>query len=175
MPSLSSIFFRLASAFLVSVILTTICWRQLGRSVWIDEAMLLSNYPLTTIKAFISPLTLYDQAATPAYSFLGSIISSSEIFTLRTTLLAIISFIAVSILLAGFAGAPSTFIALLSLTAFSAPLLMLSEFKYYGLEVAGVVLSAVWYLKKNSSDLTGRDTAILISSMLLGVTSLMIV
>lgn len=145
----------------------------LERSLWADEAMLFSNFPLAKVGHALRPLPFYDQAATPAYSIAVSWLADASIPVVRGASLGVIAFlIALATTIANrtwLAGLVSA----LCLTAFLEPLIIFSELKHYGLEAAGVALSTLWFEYKDSrTRFAFGDAALLVCAMLLGISTL---
>ncbi len=68
----------LVQKIVASLFILILCLPLLGRSLWVDEAMLFSNNPLPHIIDIFRPLPYYDQAATPFYSVLMSVIGNYD-------------------------------------------------------------------------------------------------
>ena len=158
---------------LVSSLVSLAFYPLMSRSLWVDEAMLFRNYPIENFSEIFLPLRYYDQAATPLYSLFASLIATLDISTGRyASTLFIVSAI-VWLLTYRQSSAVTLFVAILGAFAFYSPLIMYSEFKHYGFEVIGVLISIRWFLfKKNTDALNSKDVLILFSSLTFGISTL---
>lgn len=168
-----SLAIAVGGALIAAVCVVAVNAPVLGRSVWADEAMLFSNYPLASIGHALRPLPFYDQAATPAYSIAVSWLADASIPVARGASLGMIAFlIALTTTIANRTWL-AALVSTLCLTAFLEPLIIFSELKHYGLEAAGVVLSTLWFEYKDSrTRFAFGDAALLVCAMLLGISTL---
>lgn len=156
-----------------SIFMALICLKGLGTSPWMDEAMLFSNYPLNHLFESLSPLSRYDQAATPLYSTLYGWTAPY-----RTEIIKAVHFISIfclSIILLGWRERSNKAILVAAITLPTLPeaLRYMQEMKHYGLEAVGSLGLLSWFLNKsNDSRFTIRDAGFLLLMMLLGFPTL---
>lgn len=166
---------HLAWAALVAVSVLLVCLPVLGLSIWLEEAMLFSNYPIAGFMSLFSPLPYYDQAATPLYSLFASSLAGTEVITSRSASLFFISFSFVAIIISGRVDWKSAFIAYIAITTFLTPLLTFSELKHYGFEVIGTLICITWFICRDPEiRLNFRDLTVLTIGMIFGISTLIV-
>lgn len=165
----------LVQKIVASLFILILCLPLLGRSLWVDEAMLFSNYPLPHIIDIFRPLPYYDQAATPFYSVLMSVIGNCEPQIIRGVSLFIICLTCLCVLLKNEDNWILSFLAALTMTIFLSPLVMFSELKHYGFEVIGSLISIMWFLRKEDTEnLTIKDILVLLLASFCGISTIVI-
>lgn len=165
----------LVQKIVASLFILILCLPLLGRSLWVDEAMLFSSYPLQNIIDIFRPLPYYDQAATPFYSVLMSLIGNYEPQIIRGISLFIICLTCLYVLLKNENNWILSFFAALTMTIFINPLVMLSELKHYGFEVVGSSISIMWFLRKEDTEnLTIKDVLVLLLASFCGISTIVI-
>lgn len=159
-------------AILLTPLFLALVWVALRRSIWIDEAMALMNYPLPVVSLF-DPLPRYDQAAPPLFNAISDMLWPLPIWAQRLAL-----FVAVaSSFLAAMRPAYGWAVALLTLLLTGLILQhwipIASELKYYGLDMAGCALILGWASRNADREtLRPRDLIGLTLMALLGIGSL---
>lgn len=167
----------LISSLFVSLLVLLATWPLLGRSPWGDEVALFTNFPLSPLRAFFSPLPYYNQAATPLYSVAWSLLGFLNPFYIR--ILSFLSLLFASIylisLLLNRYSLPSAFIAAASIAIYKPAFIHLSEMKHYGLEILACLCIIVWLARKDPQEpLKQRDIFILLVSLLLGISTFLL-
>ncbi|MDF3054478.1 MAG: hypothetical protein K0Q74_385 [Gammaproteobacteria bacterium] len=169
------ILYRTIGALLITTICLYFFWSSLDRSLWLDEAMLFQNYPISQFLDAFRPLRHYDQAATPLYNFFGSFISIFNVASARIFSFSLIVFLSSFLLLKNRTNWATIILAAVSLTLLQAPLQYFAEFKHYGFEYLGVIVLITWYINKESEkSFEIRDLFILWIGMFLGIATIAI-
>ena len=165
--------FHLLLCFLVAGIIFLAISPSIYREVWLDEASLFCNYPLKDITDAMHPLSLYDQAATPAYSILfgglanlpAPLFRGVQLFCLLLSSVWIVSNRSRSIASAAIAG--------ISISWMQFPLYYMAEMKHYGMEVIGGLVLFKWFIYRPTSEMVSwRDILILCTGLALGVSTI---
>ena len=145
------------------------------RSLWVDETMLLANFPLEAWGALLKPLPKYGQAGSFLHNLLLSIFANFDVEFLRCG-----SFLLVAggcLLATGFFRKPplESVIGGLAILSLFTLIFYATEIKYYGFEILGAVMAITWYINKDrQKSLTLPDFLILLASLLLGISTIVI-
>jgi hypothetical protein len=155
--------------------LAVLIWMFSRRSLWIDEAMGMLNYPLSNPLDAFGPLPLYTQASPPGFSLLISMLAFLPPERARSALA--VAIICITLLaLRGYSD--NRWFLPVAALAICAPIKFLfyaTELKYYGLEAAGAVIAFGWIAARSlSSPFTIRDVAVLLASAFCGIITLVI-
>lgn len=146
-----------------------------GRSLWLDEAILLVNMPLEGVQGLWAPLPLWEQAGSPLHLRLLSTLAEVPLAAQRVisaTLVLGLAFAAWAVWLRGPLGALAAVLGTLGVFRLA---VLATELKYYGLEIAGTALCIGWFATKSPRDaLRLRDAALLAAAMVMGLTTLVI-
>jgi hypothetical protein len=144
------------------------------RSLWVDETMLLVNFPLTW-GSLLKPLPEYGQAGSLLHNLLLSIFGNLDVEVLR---LGSFLLVAGGCLLAwGFFRKPpvESVIGGLAVLGLFTLLFYATEIKHYGFEILGAALAITWYINKDRQKaLAFPDLLILLASLLLGISTIVI-
>lgn len=147
-------------------------YSSLKRSLWLDEAMLLANYPLDSYKDFFKPLKYYDQAAPPGYSFLESLLWPADIKNIRI----LHSFVISAILIYTLSWGKSfvwCVLAVICALAFKNQIIYMAELKQYGLELATSLIMITWYVYKSPYErLKISDIILLLAGVFVGISTI---
>ena len=152
----------------------------IDRSIWVDEAMLLSNFWDKTSIDLLSPLPYYDQSTPPLPALLLNLTVKSfgtNIIATRYCLVIVvlISLIYTVVNLARHFGLSYSLMAILTAISTWQILLYASEIKHYGFEIAGSFLIVGWiihFFAKPDIDLKASDICLLLIGLLLGFSTL---
>lgn len=145
------------------------------RSLWVDETMLLVNFPLEAWSSLLKPLPEYGQAGSLLHNLLLSIFANLDVEVLRYG-----SFLLVAggcLLALGFFRKPplESVIGGLAVLGLFTLLFYATEIKYYGFEILGAALAITWYINKDRRKaLASSDLLILLASLLLGISTIVI-
>lgn len=178
-PSIISRVDRRHVATLASILavggLAVLIWMFSWRSLWVDEAMGMLNYPLSNPLDAFGPLPLYTQASPPGFSLLISMLAVLPPEGARSALA--VTIIAITLLaLRGYFD--NRWFLPVAALAICAPLKFLfyaTELKYYGLEAAGAAISFGWIAARSlANPFTVRDVAVLLASAFCGIITLVI-
>jgi len=144
------------------------------RSIWIDEASQLLNYPLSSLGEAFVPLPQVQQAAPPAFNLLFHAISDLSIQGMRITVVSITLGVIAITLFSAFIGKPLAVAAgLFVLFTNSAFLMHATMLKFYAFEIAGFAVLATWVYGKSLEKPFGfYDAVVVLFGMLLGVSTL---
>ena len=144
------------------------------RSLWVDETMLLVNFPLAG-GSLLEPLPQYGQAGSLLHNLLLAVFGNLDPEVLRLG-----SFLLVAggcLLAAGFFRRPpvESVIGGLAVLGLFTLLFYATEIKHYGFEILGAALAITWYINKDRQKaLTLPDFLILLASLLLGISTIVI-
>ena len=146
-----------------------------GRPLWFDEYMAETNYPLTDPASMFAPLPFHDQAAPPLFNVLMTLLWPLTFPMQRLVLGAIVLTVIVLALWWLFRSRWSVLAGLATLLAIPLASYMATELKYYGLEMAGCLVLAAWYMTRDADrDITWRDVAIVLGSMITGIATIVV-
>lgn len=146
------------------------------RPLWIDEAMAMVNYPLSSVRALFEPLPLYSQAAPPFFNLICSVLVGFDPAVGRGILLAAIVLSVVGSVAVVYRDVIAVAAALLAVVALPDLIPMASEFKYYGLEMVGMAVTLAWLLRKDPAEpISLSDVVVLACAILLGISTLVFV
>jgi hypothetical protein len=124
--------------------------------------------------AFFYPLPYFDQAATPLYSVVWSLLGSLSPFYIRLFSLSSLFFLSTCLISYSIERRHLTAacVAAASVVAFKPSFMMLSEMKHYGLEILACLCIVVWVVRKDPDKLLNQfDFFILLASLLLGIST----
>lgn len=155
--------------------LAALAWPLAQRPLWIDEAMLAVNFPLSGPAAYLVPLPLYEQAVPPLYALLRSLVAPLGYGAERAVFFALIVLGCLSA--AGFWRLRGWRVLVLGLgcAALWWLVYMASELKHYGLEMLGSAIIAGWAARRAPDRPAGAgDAALLAGAMLCGISTLVI-
>jgi hypothetical protein len=164
----------LVSCIFVTLFVLLVTWPLLDRSPWVDEVSLFLNYPISPFQAFFSPLPYHNQAATPLYSVVWSLLGFLRPFYIR--LLSLSTLLFLSICLVSYSidrrALSAACVAAASILAYWPSFMMLSEMKHYGLEILACLCIVIWVVRKDPNEqLNQLDLLILVASLLLGIST----
>ena len=165
---------NLVSCAFVTLLVILVSWSFLGRSPWTDEVSLFTNYPFSPFHAFFSPLPYFNQAATPLYSLVWSLIGFLSPFYIRLLSLSTLLFLSICLVSYSIERRPLTAacVAAASVVAYRPSFMMLSEMKHYGLEILACLCIVIWVVRKDHRESLNRnDLLILTVSLLLGIST----
>lgn len=149
--------------FLISVLILVLSDSAIQRSIYVDEAMLFSNYPPEAPVGLLRPLELFDQAAPPLYSLLFGETARLRLEVARGVHLFVNIFLGVLMLSTTGRTGVSCIVAGIVMTMMPIPLYYFSELKHYGLEVSGVFILLNWYFHKDVKSKFGWIDATVLS------------
>lgn len=145
------------------------------RSLWVDETMLLVNFPLETWGSLLKPLPKYGQAGSLLHNVLLSIFANVDVGILRLGSLILVT--GGCLLVLGVFRKPplESIIGGLAVMGLFTLLFYATEIKHYGFEILGAALTITWYIKKDRGNaITFSDFLILLTALLLGISTIVI-
>lgn len=168
-------FLNSVTPFLVFIIVIAVISPLLNRSLWVDETMLLSNFPLDRIDNILQPLPKYVQAGAPIHNIFLNFFSDYSYVFLRS--LSFVIIVGGSLIALNFFRSPAieAIIVGISILSLYTILYYASEIKHYGLEILGSSIVIAWYLNKDAeSQLRAKDLIILCAALFMGISTIVI-
>ncbi len=144
------------------------------RSIWIDEISQLLNFPLDSLAQAFGPLPEAQQAGPPLFNLLFNAIYGQEIVVLRVIMISLTLAFILAALTGAFAWQPLPIAAgLFVLLSHQSFLINASMLKFYAFDIGGFAIFAAWiYAKNQQSSFGGRDVAIILLGLLIGVSTI---